>query len=144
VESRQFAEFVIGMHFFSPANVMRLIEIVRGSATSKEVIATCMRLSRKLGEVGVLVGNCTGFVGNRMFGPTVAKPSSWLKRVRRSRPWTELSTTLAWRWDPLATADLAGLDVRWRIRKEHRHLQKPGVRQPIIEDNLCELGRYGQ
>ena len=62
-------ESVIGTHFFSPANVMRLLEIVRGKATSKEVIATCMQLSKKLGKVGVLVGNCRGFVGNRMFGP---------------------------------------------------------------------------
>src|SRR6266702_3134269 len=60
---------VIGTHFFSPANVMRLLEIVRGQATSKEVIATCMQLSKRLGKIGVLVGNCTGFVGNRMFGP---------------------------------------------------------------------------
>src|SRR5499427_3931846 len=62
-------EFVIGTHFFSPANVMRLLEIVRGRETSKEVIATCMQLAKKLGKVGVLVGNCRGFVGNRMFGP---------------------------------------------------------------------------
>ena len=62
-------EAVIGTHFFSPANVMRLLEIVRGKASSKEVIATCMQLSKKLGKVGVLVGNCRGFVGNRMFGP---------------------------------------------------------------------------
>src|SRR3984893_1365253 len=62
-------EFVIGTHFFSPANVMRLLEIVRGKASSKEVIATCMQLSKALGKIGVLVGNCRGFVGNRMFGP---------------------------------------------------------------------------
>ena len=62
-------EMVIGTHFFSPANVMRLLEIVRGKATSKEVIATCMQLAKKIGKVGVLVGNCRGFVGNRMFGP---------------------------------------------------------------------------
>src|SRR6202040_2547258 len=62
-------ESVIGLHFFSPANVMRLLEIVRGKATSKEVIATAMNLSKTLGKVGVLVGNCSGFVGNRMFGP---------------------------------------------------------------------------
>src|ERR1700686_4561314 len=60
---------VIGTHFFSPANVMRLLEIVRGAATGKEVIATCMQLSRPLGKIGVLVGNCMGFVGSRMFGP---------------------------------------------------------------------------
>src|SRR5208337_4299194 len=61
-------EAVIGTHFFSPANVMRLLEIVRGKKSSKEVIATCMQLSKKLGKIGVLVGNCRGFVGNRMFG----------------------------------------------------------------------------
>ena len=62
-------DMVIGTHFFSPANVMRLLELVRGKATSNEVIATCMALSKKLGKVGVLVGNCRGFVGNRMFDP---------------------------------------------------------------------------
>src|SRR5258708_15886228 len=62
-------EWVIGTHFFSPANVMRLLEIVRGKATSKEVIATLMVLSKRIGKVGVLVGNCRGFAGNRMFGP---------------------------------------------------------------------------
>src|SRR5262249_33811175 len=62
-------EAVIGTHFFSPANVMRLLEIVRGKASSREVIATCMGLSKKIGKIGVLVGNCRGFVGNRMFGP---------------------------------------------------------------------------
>src|ERR1700680_4358427 len=62
-------QMVIGTHFFSPANVMRLLEIVRGKETSKEVIATCMSLSKKIGKLGVLVGNCRGFVGNRMFGP---------------------------------------------------------------------------
>src|SRR6202042_3113224 len=60
---------VIGTHFFSPANVMRLLEVVRGGATSKETIATCMQLSKRLGKVGVLVGNCRGFAGNRMFHP---------------------------------------------------------------------------
>ncbi len=64
-------EFVIGTHFFSPANVMRLLEIVRGKKTGKDVIATCMQLSKKLGKIGVLVGNCRGFVGNRMFHPYV-------------------------------------------------------------------------
>ncbi|HEX4542461.1 MAG TPA: 3-hydroxyacyl-CoA dehydrogenase NAD-binding domain-containing protein, partial [Candidatus Acidoferrum sp.] len=64
-------QFVIGTHFFSPANVMRLLEIVRGKATNKEIIATCMQLSKKIGKIGVLVGNCRGFVGNRMFHPYV-------------------------------------------------------------------------
>jgi len=91
---------VIGTHFFSPANVMRLLEIVRGKATSKEVIATCMQLSKKLGKVGVLVGNCRGFVGNRMLAPTIgAKRSSWWKKEQAVKRLTAGCTILVSRWD---------------------------------------------
>ena len=137
-------EAVIGTHFFSPANVMRLLEIVRGKKSSKEVIATCMQLSKKLGKIGVLVGNCRGFVGNRMFGPYrreaqfLVEEGADVETVDRAL--VEFGNAMG----PLATGDLAGLDVAWRIRKEYRHLEKPGVRQPFAEDRLCELGRYGQ
>jgi len=137
-------ESVIGTHFFSPANVMRLLEIVRGQASSKEVIATCMQLSKKIGKVGVLVGNCRGFVGNRMFGP-YRREAQFLAEEGASI--TTIDRALydfGMAMGPLATGDLAGLDVGWRIRKEYRHLEKPGVRQPFAEDRLCELGRYGQ
>jgi 3-hydroxyacyl-CoA dehydrogenase len=135
---------VIGLHFFSPANVMRLLEIVRGAATNMEVIATCMQLSKKLNKVGVLVGNCLGFVGNRMFGP-YRREAQFL--VEEGASVTAVDAALyefGMAMGPLATGDLAGLDVGWRIRKEFRHLQKPGVRQAFIEDRLCELGRFGQ
>ncbi len=135
---------VIGTHFFSPANVMRLLEIVRGASTCKEVIATCMQLSKKLGKVGVLVGNCMGFVGNRMFGP-YRREAQFL--VEEGASVEAVDTALydfGMAMGPLATGDLAGLDVGWRIRKEFRHLQKPGIRQAFIEDRLCELGRFGQ
>jgi 3-hydroxyacyl-CoA dehydrogenase len=135
---------VIGTHFFSPANVMRLLEIVRGASTSKEVIATCMQLSKKLGKIGVLVGNCMGFVGNRMFGP-YRREAQFL--VEEGASVEAVDTALydfGMAMGPLATGDLAGLDVGWRIRKEFRHLQKPGIRQALIEDRLCELGRFGQ
>jgi 3-hydroxyacyl-CoA dehydrogenase len=137
-------EFVIGTHFFSPANVMRLLEIVRGAATSKQVIATCMQLSKKIGKVGVLVGNCMGFVGNRMFGP-YRREAQFL--VEEGASVTAVDNALyefGMAMGPLATGDLAGLDVGWRIRKEFRHLQKPGVRQAFLEDRLCEMGRFGQ
>src|SRR6202790_4152225 len=137
-------EFVIGTHFFSPANIMRLLEIVRGKATSKEVIATCMQLSKSLGKVGVLVGNCRGFVGNRMFGP-YRREAQFL--VEEGAGIDAVDTALyefGMAMGPLATGDLAGLDVGWRIRKEYRHLEVPGIRQPFAEDHLCELGRYGQ
>jgi 3-hydroxyacyl-CoA dehydrogenase len=137
-------EFVIGTHFFSPANVMRLLEIVRGKATSKEVIATCMQLSKTLGKVGVLVGNCRGFVGNRMFGPYRREAQFLVEEGAAIEAVDRALTDFGMAMGPLATGDLAGLDVGWRIRKEYRHLEKPGIRQPFAEDRLCELGRYGQ
>jgi 3-hydroxyacyl-CoA dehydrogenase len=135
---------VIGTHFFSPANVMRLLEIVRGKNTSKEVIATCMQLSKKLGKIGVLVGNCMGFVGNRMFGPYRREAQFLVEEGASVEAVDNALYEYGMAMGPLATGDLAGLDVGWRIRKEYRHLQKPGLRQPIAEDNLCELGRFGQ
>jgi len=136
--------FVIGTHFFSPANVMRLLEIVRGQATSNEVIATCMQLSKALGKVGVLVGNCRGFVGNRMFGPYRREAQFLVEEGASVEAVDGALVDFSMAMGPLATGDLAGLDVGWRIRKEYRHLEKPGIRQPLLEDNLCELGRYGQ
>src|SRR5437899_7359279 len=135
---------VIGTHFFSPANVMRLLEIVRGKGTGKDVIATCMQLSRKIGKVGVLVGNCRGFVGNRMFGPYRREAQFLVEEGASVEAVDKALYDFGMAMGPLATGDLAGLDVGWRIRKEYRHLQKPGIRQPFAEDKLCELGRYGQ
>jgi 3-hydroxyacyl-CoA dehydrogenase len=137
-------EAVIGTHFFSPANVMRLLEIVRGKKSSKDVIATCMQLSKKLGKIGVLVGNCRGFVGNRMFGPYRREAQFLIEEGVEVEAVDKALVDFGMAMGPLATGDLAGLDVGWRIRKEYRHLEKPGVRQPFAEDRLCELGRYGQ
>jgi 3-hydroxyacyl-CoA dehydrogenase len=136
--------FVIGTHFFSPANVMRLLEIVRGKATSKEVIATCMQLSKTLGKVGVLVGNCRGFVGNRMFGPYRREAQFLVEEGAGIEAVDKALVDFGNAMGPLAVGDLAGLDVGWRIRKEYRHLEVPGIRQPFAEDRLCELGRFGQ
>jgi 3-hydroxyacyl-CoA dehydrogenase len=137
-------QFVIGTHFFSPANVMRLLEIVRGKATSKEVIATCMQLSKKLGKIGVLVGNCRGFVGNRMFHPYIRESIFLVEEGASVEAVDSALYDFGMAMGPLAVGDLAGLDVGWRIRKEYRHLEKPGIRQAFAGDRLCELGRYGQ
>ncbi len=137
-------EAVIGTHFFSPANVMRLLEIVRGKKSSKEVIATCMQLSKKLGKIGVLVGNCRGFVGNRMFGPYRREAQFLIEEGAEVEAVDQALVEFGNAMGPLATGDLAGLDVGWRIRKEYRHLEKRGIRQPFAEDRLCEMGRYGQ
>jgi 3-hydroxyacyl-CoA dehydrogenase len=135
---------VIGTHFFSPANVMRLLEIVRGKASSKEVIATCMQLSKKLGKIGVLVGNCRGFVGNRMFHPYVREAVFLVEEGASVEAVDQALYDFGMAMGPLATNDLAGLDVGWRIRKEYRHLEKPGIRQAFAADHLCEMGRFGQ
>ena len=137
-------EWVIGTHFFSPANVMRLLEIVRGKASSKEVIATLMTLSKKLGKVGVLVGNCRGFVGNRMFGPYRREAQFLVEEGATVEAVDQALYDFGMAMGPLATGDLAGLDVGWRIRKEFGDNKDTSVRQPILEDRLCELGRYGQ
>jgi 3-hydroxyacyl-CoA dehydrogenase len=137
-------ESVIGTHFFSPANVMRLLEIVRGKTSSKEVVATCMQLSKTLGKIGVLVGNCRGFVGNRMFGPYRREAQFLIEEGAGIEAVDQALSDFGMAMGPLATGDLAGLDVGWRIRKEYRHLEVPGIRQPFVEDRLCELGRYGQ
>jgi 3-hydroxyacyl-CoA dehydrogenase len=137
-------ESVIGTHFFSPANVMRLLEIVRGQRTGKEVIATCMQLAKKLGKVGVLVGNCRGFVGNRMFHHYVREAVFLVEEGATPQAVDQALYDFGMALGPLATGDLAGLDVGWRIRKEYRHLENPAVRQPIVGDRLCELARYGQ
>ncbi|HKQ76579.1 MAG TPA: 3-hydroxyacyl-CoA dehydrogenase NAD-binding domain-containing protein [Blastocatellia bacterium] len=137
-------EFVIGHHYFSPANVMRLLEIVRGKATSKEVIATSMALAKRLKKVGALVGNCYGFVGNRMLHQYGREVQFLVEEGAAPQDIDGTLYNFGMAMGPLAVGDLAGLDVGWRIRKEHAHLRKPGVRYPIVADRLCENGRYGQ
>jgi 3-hydroxyacyl-CoA dehydrogenase len=135
---------VIGHHFFSPANVMRLLEIVRGKATSREVIATSMALAKRLKKIGVLVGNCRGFVGNRMLAPYGREAQFLVEEGARPEEVDAALYKFGMAMGPLAMGDLAGLDVGWRIRKEYKHLEDPNIRQPMIADRLCEMGRYGQ
>jgi 3-hydroxyacyl-CoA dehydrogenase len=135
---------VLGNHFFSPANVMRLLEIVRGNHTSPEAIATCMALARKLKKVGVLAGNCRGFIGNRMLGPYLREAQFLVEEGASVAEVNQALYDFGMAMGPLAMSDLAGLDVGWRIRKEFRHLERPGVRQPLVADLLCEMGRFGQ
>ncbi len=136
-------EAVIGMHFFSPANVMRLLEMVRGKATGKETIATAIAVSKKLGKIGVLVGNCAGFVGNRMYY-TYRREAQFLVE-EGSSPSAVDKAMYDWgmAMGVCSVADMSGLDVSWRARKEAL-VRKPGVRYPFAEDRLCEMGRYGQ
>lgn len=136
-------EWVIGTHFFSPANVMRLLEIVRGSKTLPTVQATAMALSKQLKKTGVMVGNCFGFVGNRMFGPYRREAEFLVQEGATPQQVDAALYNFGMAMGPLATGDLAGLDVGWRVRQENP-AQFVGVRQPVIEDRLVADGRYGQ
>jgi len=135
---------VVGHHFFSPANVMRLLEVVRGKATSKEVLATSMSLGKRLKKVAVLAGNCRGFIGNRMVHVYLREAQFLLEEGASVEAINGALTDFGMAMGPLAMSDLAGIDVGWRIREESKHLERPGVRRPLISDRLAEMGRYGQ
>ncbi len=137
-------ESVIGMHFFSPANVMRLLELVRGEKTGKEAIATCMQLAKKIGKVAVLVRNCWGFAGNRMFMPYLTEAQFLVEEGAAPEEVDAALTNWGMAMGPLAVSDLGGLDVAYRIRQERRHARKPGERETFVEAKLCEMGRLGQ
>ncbi|OLE39436.1 MAG: 3-hydroxyacyl-CoA dehydrogenase [Candidatus Rokubacteria bacterium 13_1_20CM_2_70_7] len=128
---------VIGMHFFSPANVMRLLENVRGAKTSKPTIATAMAVGRKIGKVPVLVGVCYGFVGNRMLHQRGRQAERLLLEGALPQQVDKVLVDFGFPMGPFAMGDLAGLDVGWRVRKAR------GTKAPVA-DRLCELGHFGQ
>ena len=137
---------VIGHHFFSPANVMKLLEIVRGKETSKEAIATSLALAKKLGKVGVVVGNCFGFVANRMIAYYMREAYLLLEEGATVSQIDNALTEFGMPVGPFGMQDIAGIDVGWRIRQ---HLKLTGQTraegpQSEVPDRLYELGRYGQ
>ncbi|HSF94018.1 MAG TPA: 3-hydroxyacyl-CoA dehydrogenase NAD-binding domain-containing protein [Thermohalobaculum sp.] len=131
------AASVIGLHFFSPANVMKLLEVVRGAKTGKDVVATAMGLAKRIGKVPVLSGVCDGFIGNRMLHAYFDQAFALLYEGCQPQHVDKAIYDFGFAMGPFAMSDLAGLDVSWRIRKEK------GQSQPIA-DRLCELGRFGQ
>jgi 3-hydroxyacyl-CoA dehydrogenase len=128
---------VAGMHFFSPANVMKLLEIVRGSETAPDVLATAMAVGRKIGKVPVVVGVCHGFVGNRMLRVRSIEAERLLLEGALPQDVDGALTEFGFPMGPFAMSDLAGLDISWRMRKAQ------GARAEIA-DQLCEMGRFGQ
>lgn len=133
---------VVGMHFFSPANVMKLLENVRGSQTSDEVKATVMAVARRIRKVGVLVGNCYGFVGNRMLHRRGAEAMALVNEGATPQQVDRVLTDLGFPMGQFAMSDLAGIDVGYRIREERR---KAGEDVPVSwMDKLVEQGRLGQ
>ncbi len=128
-------ESVIGLHFFSPANVMRLLEVVRGDATSKSVIATSMQIAKKIGKIAALVGVCHGFVGNRMLSMRQRQAQAIL--LEGAMPWDidRVLYDFGFPMGPFAMSDLAGLDIGWN---------KETSKGETLRDQLCELDRRGQ
>jgi 3-hydroxyacyl-CoA dehydrogenase len=139
-------ERVLGMHFFSPANVMRLIETVRGAGTSPAAVATAMAVARRINKVGVLVGVCDSFVGNRMYHAYTRQAGFLLEEGALPQQVDRAIRDFGLPMGPFATGDLAGLDVSYRIRKERAaRLAKPETRRySPLADRIVELGRHGQ
>ena len=137
---------VIGHHFFSPANVMTLLEIVRGRATGAEVIASSMKLARRLNKVGVVVGNCFGFVANRMLGYYLREAGLLLEEGASVSQIDNALTDFGLPVGPFGMQDIAGIDVGWRIRQHVKAAGKvrAGGPESAVPDRLYELGRYGQ
>ncbi|XP_057887179.1 peroxisomal bifunctional enzyme [Melospiza georgiana] len=146
---------VIGTHFFSPAHVMRLLEIIYGRHTSPTAIATAMQLATALKKVGVVVGNCFGFVGNRMMFPYVQQAVFLLEEGSRPDAVDQVLEDFGFKIGPFRMSDLAGLDVGWRSRKDQGLTgpslpagtparQRHGQRYSPLPDLLCEHGRFGQ
>ncbi len=134
---------VIGTHFFSPANVMKLLEVVRGSATAVDVLATVMALSKKLKKVAVVSGVCDGFIGNRMLEQYIRQAMFLLEEGATPQQVDRALEGWGMAMGPFRMGDLAGNDVGWYIRKR-RYLEKPHLTYSRVADGLCELGRFGQ
>jgi 3-hydroxyacyl-CoA dehydrogenase len=137
---------VVGHHFFSPANVMKLLEIVRGRDTSKEVIATSLKLARRLNKVGVVVGNCFGFVANRMLAYYMREAYLLLEEGASVSQIDKALTDFGYPVGPFGMQDIAGIDVGWRIRQFLKSIGKTRAEGPqsAVPDRLYEMGRYGQ
>ena len=135
---------VIGLHFFSPANVMRLLEVVRGAKTADDVIASSMQLGRTLKKLAVLVGNCDGFVGNRMLSPYSREAQFLLEEGASPQQVDQALYQFGMAMGPLSVSDLAGLDIGWAGRKRAAPTRPAHLRYSKVADRICELGRFGQ
>ena len=136
---------VVGTHFFSPANIMKLMENVRGKATSPEVQATVMKLSKDIGKVGVMVGVCDGFVGNRMLYRYRSQAEFLLEEGALPEQIDKVIYDFGFPMGPFAMGDLAGLDVGYLVRKHRRENYPTNERySSTIADRIVELGRHGQ
>lgn len=134
---------VVGLHFFSPAHVMRLVEIVRGERTAPDVLATAMKFGRDLGKTCVVSGVCEGFIGNRMVHDYLCQAYLLVDEGASPQQVDRAAEAFGFAMGPFRTFDLAGNDIGWAIRK-CRYAEKPSTRRQHLADQLCEAGRFGQ
>ena len=134
---------VVGMHFFSPANVMKLLEVVRGEKTAKDVLATVMAISKKIKKTAVVSGVCDGFIGNRMIEQYGRQGGFLLEEGCTPQQVDKAVEKFGFAMGPFRMGDLAGNDIGWAIRKR-RYVEKPNLRYSKTADLLCEMGRFGQ
>lgn len=134
---------VVGLHFFSPANVMRLLEVVRAEHTAKDVLATVMQLAKKIKKVAVVSGVCDGFIGNRMLKYYRAQAFELLEEGASPQQIDRALEKWGMAMGPFRMGDLAGLDIGWSIRKR-LYEENPNMKRSVIADRLCEMGRFGQ
>jgi 3-hydroxyacyl-CoA dehydrogenase len=134
---------VIGTHFFSPANVMKLLEVVRGKKTAKDVLATVMALGKKIKKTSVVSGVCDGFIGNRMIEQYSRQAGFLIEEGCTPAQVDKAVEKFGFAMGPFRMGDLAGNDIGWAIRKR-RYLEKPNMKYSKTADLLCEMGRYGQ
>jgi 3-hydroxyacyl-CoA dehydrogenase len=134
---------VVGLHFFSPANVMRLLEVVRAEKTGKDVLATVMQLAKKIKKVAVVSGVCDGFIGNRMLKYYRGQAFELVKEGASPQQIDRALEKWGMAMGPFRMGDLAGLDIGWSIRKR-LYAEHPDMKRSFIADKLCELGRFGQ
>jgi 3-hydroxyacyl-CoA dehydrogenase len=134
---------VVGMHFFSPANVMKLLEVVRGAKTAKDVLATVMAVAKKIRKTAVVSGVCDGFIGNRMIEQYSRQAGFLLEEGCTPAQVDRAVEKFGFAMGPFRMGDLAGNDIGWAIRKR-RYVEKPHMRYSKTADLLCEMGRFGQ
>lgn len=134
---------VIGLHFFSPANVMKLLEVVRGDRTSLQTLATSMQLAKRIRKVAVVAGVCDGFIGNRMVGPYALAAGYLLEEGASPQQIDQALEKFGFAMGPFRMSDLAGNDIGWAVRKRVVQ-EQPDLKYPKIVDRICEAGRFGQ
>ncbi|HEX5130170.1 MAG TPA: 3-hydroxyacyl-CoA dehydrogenase NAD-binding domain-containing protein, partial [Usitatibacter sp.] len=134
---------VVGMHYFSPAHVMRLLEVVRGKATAKDVLATAMQVAKRTGKTAVVSGVCDGFIGNRMLAQYYNQAWFLLEEGATPRQVDKALEAFGMAMGPFRVSDLAGNDIGWAVRKR-RYVERPDMVISRVADRLCEAGRFGQ